>query len=78
MTKLNDVRTTNDPLVEDSIVCASIRSKANLKTKVIHPYVPVKVFGSSRVILINCAIDTCSSDCWVNESLLQKLNIKTN
>ena len=33
--------------------------------------------GSSKIVLINCVLDMCSSDCWGNEKLLNELGISS-
>lgn len=45
--------------------------------KIICPVVPAKISvkGKKEKILVNCALDTCSTDCWINESLLDKLGL---
>lgn len=45
--------------------------------KIVCPVVPAKISvkGRQEKILVNCALDTCSTDCWVNESLLDKLGL---
>ena len=45
--------------------------KTGIKTKIISPILPakVRVKGCNSEIIINCALDTCSSDCWINEKL---------
>ena len=60
-----------------STVCAT-RNTSSAKNKIILPHVPVKVrmFNGPEVI-VNCALDTCATDCWASDRLIRKLNLKT-
>jgi len=48
--------------------------------RVAYPVLParVRIPGGDRDIVINCVLDSCSSDCWVSQSLLSMLGIKTS
>ena len=61
-----------------SKVCSSIDRKSSTIKKIIFPILPVKlkIRNSNEFIIVNCALDNCSSDCFINESLLPKLNLK--
>ena len=56
-------------------ICAT---KNDNKRKIITPVVPAKIklqYGNQEVTM-NCALDNCSTDCWLNEKLLHVLGIR--
>lgn len=59
---------------DESSKVAKINSNSS-KNKIISPIIPVKVKINNKEILINCALDTCASDCWMNDKLLKSFNI---
>jgi len=81
-------QTTNDPSnteaaeqSQQTSSCASI-SDTVLGTdrninKVITPTVlaRIKVHGNEESVVVACALDSCSTDCWINEKLLSYLNV---
>ena len=64
---------------ENSPVCSATNYDGTRKKKVIYPCVPVraKTTHNSKDVIVNCAIDNCSSDSWISENLLKKLNVRT-
>ena len=47
------------------------------KKKVLCPIVPVKIrTDHSNYVIVNCALDSCSTDCWMNEGVLEKLGLR--
>lgn len=47
-------------------------------SKKITPYVPVRMYLNNKELVINCALDPCSSDCWLNDKLLSHFGLKPN
>lgn len=58
---------------------ASLSSKNQRSSKrVVCPYLPVKIRVKNRnqTVTVNCALDQGSTDCWINEDVLEKLGLK--
>lgn len=51
----------------------SIKSKGS--NKIITPIIPVVMKINNREKVINCALDTCATDCWINDKLLKYFDI---
>ena len=61
-----------------STSCASMENRDERPTKIIYPYLPVRVrVGQGEEVLVNCVLDSCSSNNWASEKLLSKLKLKT-
>ena len=56
----------------------SKRKHTMVSGRTLTPIVPakIKVEGSDEYLPINCALDNCSTDCWLDEGLLPKLGVK--
>lgn len=63
--------------ITNTVNCSSKTNARNQKVKVAVPIVPalIKVTGTNKQVLINCALDSCSTDCWIEESLLNDLGV---
>ena len=46
-------------------------TKTGKVTRILSPIVParIKVEGATEEIVVNCALDKCSSDCWIREDI---------
>ena len=76
----NEVQPNHEhsPPVSEETSVRAVRTLDQLKKKVIHPYLPVRVKIPNKAgseIVVNCALDSGSSDCWMSDSLLSKLKL---
>ena len=71
--KPNEVVENRRIEAETSKAC-SIRGNENCK-KILSPILAVKLKVNNHEVIINCALDSCASDCWMNEKLLPLLNL---
>lgn len=64
--------------VKESDISSSKSCYAKTACRVSCPVIPVKIKVKNRddVITVNCALDNCSTDCWINENLLNSLGLK--
>lgn len=69
----------NAPQPTPSSALAAQATTMDRPGEVLSPILPakVKVVGGVNEVIINIILDSASSDCWASESLISKLNLKT-
>lgn len=70
---------SNNNEMHKSMSCKSKYLNSPANRKVFVPVLPCKfsIEGLDHEVLINIALDSCSTDCWINNNLLNKLGIKS-
>ena len=69
----NNVKNEINPQIDETKALSSRDRMA--KKKVMVPIVPAKLKINNIEVSVNCALDSCSSDTWLNEKLLKTLKI---
>ena len=73
------IQSVSLPSTSTATLTAQTPAFPTMEGKIIFPHVAVKArnITDGEFVTTNCALDNCSSGCWMRESLMKKLGIKT-
>jgi hypothetical protein len=75
-TVLHDPARIKNPMDDSEPLKTKALSIKGAGPKIIAPTLPVKISLNGREVTTNCVLDSCASDCWMDEKLLDALGIK--
>ena len=73
-----DVNSNQNQSENKTVTLISARSNVKDGRRVVTPTIPakLKIKGLESRIIVNCALDSCSSDCWIREDIVSQLGVK--